>query len=174
MNYIYKNENGTHGDFTIGNLYHRADGFERDCVSKGFYVDNTDNFRLIPDEYFKQSDEIRQFKVPFVAHLPRNERIVLAKRWGVTEQTINNWQRPGNYFQPYRLNDALTGMLNCTPRTDVLKPGELSEIAQSHGFYISELSVRWGWHYGGETLTSIVSDPNRVALFWDMLNGMKK
>lgn len=174
MNYIYKNENGTHGDFTIGNFYHRADGFERDGVSKGFYVDNTDNFRLLPDDYFIQSDEIHQFKVPFVAHLPRNERIVLAKRWGVTEQTINNWQRPGNYFQPYRLNDALTGMLNVTARTDVLKPGELSEIAQSHGFYISELSVRWGWHYGGETLTSIVSDPNRVALFWDMLDGMKK
>lgn len=174
MTYIYKGEYSTHGDFTKGNHYHRADGFERDGVSKGFYIDNTCNFRLLPDEYFEKINDDVKFKTPFINHLPRDERIILASRWGITEQTINNWQRHGNYYQPYRLSDALSGMVGLDPCTVVLKPGELSEIAQSHGFYISELSVRWGWHYGGETLTSIVSDPNRVALFWDMLTGMKK
>jgi hypothetical protein len=163
----------SHGVFTTHKVYNRVAGFERGNVSKGFYIDNNSNFKLVSDQLFEIIETTLELNHPEIIQISRPDRMVLAERWGVNEITINNWQRPGELCQPWRLNDALKN-INEKPNTIVLKPGELAEIASSNGHYISELSVRWGWHYGGETLNTIVADPNRVSLFWDMLAGLNK
>lgn len=171
--HIFTGEDPGHGEFTKGNKYHRVADYHRDGVSKGFYIDDEGEFRMVADSFFTLTPR-QELDTPKITHMSRPERSVLAERWGVNQMTINNWQRAGDYFQPWRLTDALAGVqINSEPVRNVLKPGQLTELIQAEGFYLSELSVRWGWHPGAETLHTITTDPARVALFWDLLEGFK-
>lgn len=163
------------GAFTPGTVYNRVDGFTREGKSRGFYIDDHGDFRLTDDDMF-QPVECIELKLPCMPMFPpRQERLQLAARWGTSEISISNWYRADGLMRPWRITDAIHGSrINVEPIIKVFQPGELSELANSRGYLISELSVRWGYHHGGETLSSISTDPRRVAILWDMLAGMGK
>lgn len=163
------------GVFTPGKIYNRVDGFTRDGKSRGFYIDDMNDFRLTDDDMFEEAETVT-LKLPQMPMFPpRQDRLKLAARWGVSDITINNWYMVDDLMKPWRISDAICGTRVLTePNTTVFGPGELAELANSRGYLLSELSVRWGWHYGCETLHTISTDPRRVALIWDMLEGMKR
>lgn len=163
------------GVFTPGKIYNRVDGFTRDGRSRGFYIDDRGEFRLTDDDMFEPAEQV-QLRLPQMPMFPaRQERLKLAARWGTSEISISNWYKVDDLMKPWRISDAICGTRVLTePNTATFKPGELAELANSRGYLLSELSVRWGWHYGCETLHTISTDPRRVALIWDMLEGMNR
>lgn len=163
------------GVFTPGKVYNRVDGFTRDGRSRGFYIDDRGEFRLTDDDMFEPA-ELIDLRLPQMPVFPaRQDRLKLAARWGVSEISISNWYMVDSLMKPWRISDAICGSRVLTePKTVVFGPGELAELANTRGYILSELSVRWGWHYGCETLHSISTNPARVALIWDMLEGMNR
>lgn len=165
----------TIGVFTPGKVYNRVDGFVRDGKSRGFYIDDRGEFRLTDDALFEPVEQI-ELRLPRMPVFPaRQERLKLAARWGISEISINNWYMVDDLIKPWRITDAIFGSHVLTePNTTVFAPGELAELANTRGYLLSELSVRWGYHHGCETLHSISTNPRRVAIIWDMLEGMKR
>lgn len=163
MNYTFIG-GSTHGSFVPGNIYHRLAGYIHGTsgVSNGFYIDDTNRVRLLKDSLFTATRDRKSLVVPDVTY----DLHALAERWGISTTKANHWD------QPFRMYDAVRGAVK-KANNKTLTRSELVGMAVERGYYLSELSVRWGWHYNGDTLVAIAADPQRVSLIWDLFNGVE-
>lgn len=156
-----------HGDFTVGKYYPRisvttlGNGGER-----GFYWDNNSQVRMLPVELFDAAP-VGEWHPPAPhRYCPNKELAALAKRWGVTKQSVYGWQRSGH---PIRWRDMLLGAT--LPRCD--EPlTDFKQFCHDNGFYVQELAVRWSKQQFGQSLADMAADPRRCVMFWDMFRGM--
>ena len=155
-----------HGYFTVGQSYPcirktaHGNGGER-----GFYWDDRNMVRMVPGHHFEpEPNGVWQPPEP-CRYLPNKQRQEMADRWGITKQTVYNWQRG---TQPIRFHDLLLGAT--LPRC--AEPVEnLREFAQQHGVYIQELAARWNFQQFGQYLKRDAEGAN-PAYFWDLWRGM--
>jgi len=159
------------GDFTVGKCYPLLRVTDNgNGGMRGFYLDNNGMPRMVPVAAFNSTECEGSYQLPTHPLLTTPERIVLATRWNIHEQTVHDWMRPGSKNpQLMRVHDALRGA-QLPLCDDQLTRYELKVLLDRHGFYIQELAARWdSQEFGQKIHRDIVQRP---ALFWDMWRGM--
>lgn len=156
----------SHGNFTVGRSYPLINLTSATNGQRGFYWDDSCRVRMARPELFDAAPDGVWESPAAPEHLPQKQRKLLANRWGVTPQTVYNYQRRED--RAIRWADLLRGasLPVCNDTVDDLKA-----FVQQHGFYMQELAARWGTQQFGTVLSEYAAG-KKTVYFWDLWRGM--